>query len=161
VAGFLAFNLVDVITLGHRPALLLWLVLAGVAALVRLSDQPFHVPRPVVLAAPALLLLLALPFLSRNLANLRLDRYVLRGDGALPAVEAFTGDVRRQGLVAFYGSADGLALAYWQQDPQGAQFAQDRGFVAHRAGALEDAQRLYTLALALHGDNARTLYWRG
>ena len=173
LVGFLAYGLVDVVTLGHRTAVLVWLVLAGAAVIVR-ETRSLTRPGWALVLAPPLLLLLLLPFWPRNLAYIRLDRVQLAGSGHLPAAASLAGDSRRLGLRAFLEGDDAAALAAWQGDAaaradagdagdagDAAQFAQGRGFQAHRARDLATAERFYSLAVALGADNSQVYYWRG
>ncbi len=167
VTGYLLFNMVDVVTLGNRPGFLLWLVLAGAAAIVRLaqeeSAQPFPAPQRVLVWVPVGVFLLLAPFwLTSNLANIQLDRVLLNnGDVNKLVADQYAGDPRRSGWVAFLARDDESALQEWVKFPKSGPYLAGQGFAAHRDGQLDEAFRLYSLSLALAPDNAQVHYWRG
>jgi O-antigen ligase len=167
VTGYLLFNMVDVETLGNRPGFLLWLVLAGATALVRLAQQTskesFPSPQRVLVWIPIGVFLLLAPFwLTSNLANIQLDRVLLHnGQVSDLVVDQYAGDPRRSGWVAFLAGEDDSAMREWSQIPQSGSYLAGQGFAAHRDGRLDEALRLYSLSLALAPDNAQVHYWRG
>jgi O-antigen ligase len=183
LSGYLTFSLFDVLSFGQRPGFLIWLVLAGAVALGRPGPQaarsPGRVTRPAALgrAAPLLpLLLLAVlalsPAMQANLAHLRLDRSRLTGSP--PAAELdpseYTGDPRRQGLVAYHQGDSAAAVEYWRADPGAAEFLMGQGSYAASLGqagqtpapaASAEALEWYDLALSLRPGAARIHYYRG
>ncbi|MCI0396706.1 MAG: O-antigen ligase family protein, partial [Chloroflexi bacterium] len=170
LAGYLVFNCFDTITLGQKPGLLVWLVLAGGGALAGRLERGKAPVMPgrwtdLLVAAPLLLFLLLLPTpaLARNRANLALDRVRLAGV-APPAwltARQFAGDARRAGLITFVRGDTPAALATWRQDPQAVAFLHNQGTLAAYRRDPAAALGWYNLALALEPGAAEVYYWRG
>jgi tetratricopeptide (TPR) repeat protein len=168
VAGFLAFSLLDVISLAQRPGVLIWLVLGGIAVLLR-RQRPSWRPPPWLLALPLVLALLlsATPALSRNVARLRLDRAQLQTEVPSPALATgLAGDARRLALLATLQGDDQTALRYWRDDAGAIAYLRQRGFLAQREGDAAAAigwydMGWYDMALVLDPTLAQLIYWRG
>jgi tetratricopeptide (TPR) repeat protein len=163
LAGFLAFGLLDVISVAQRPGILIWIVLGGVAVLLR-QQQPSWRPPSWLLALPLLLLLLlsVTPALPRNVARLKLDRAQLQLEVPSPALAAGLGeDARRLALLAYLQGDDQTALRHWSDDADATPYLRQRGFLAQRNGDAAAAIGWYDMALALDPTLAQVIYWRG
>lgn len=176
LAGYLTLNLVDLLEMGQKPGILIWLLLAGCVALARWETEDerrkakdnfppssvFH-PSSILPLTPLLLLLLLTPALPRNLANLQLDRWRLAGRAADPGwlTGRLAGDARRLGLLAFVQGDTQAALTAWQTDPQAVSFLENQGRLAVTAGDLAAAFTWYDLGLTLEPTAATTYFWRG
>lgn len=161
LVGYLAFNSFDVIALGQRPGILMWMILAGAVVAggnVRASIAPWKQLAPLLLGIGLALT----PLLSRNVANWRLDQVRLAGKvGHNVSVDAYRSDPRRQGLVSWLQGDVDRALRHWRSDPRGAIFLQSQGLQRAAAGDYEAAMAWYDLALGVEDRRATLYYWRG
>lgn len=163
LTGYLAFNLIDVLSPGHRPGLLVWFVLAGGMAVIRFGPRPglawYWQVAPVGLLAALSLT----PLLPYNLATIQLDRVRL-GLGQIEpplTVENLRDDAARLGWLAYLAGQPETAAAYWQQDGQVPAFFQERGFQFHRQQDFEAALADYDFILQLDPTNGLVHYWHG
>jgi tetratricopeptide (TPR) repeat protein len=162
LVGYLAFNLFDALTLGQKPGVFIWLMLAGAAVLLRragISPSRYQ-------AAPALFLLGLLcltPALGRNLANRALDMLRLQGadEEAAHLYGRLQGDPRRLGVLAFHLRDEAAALAYWQADEEAIPFLGSQGRELVEKGQYAEAIAWCSAALALEPTAAWPAYWRG
>ncbi|MEW5988796.1 MAG: O-antigen ligase family protein, partial [Chloroflexota bacterium] len=182
LVGYLTLNLVDLLEMGQKPGVLIWLLLAGCVAIGwqaaggrwqgaskstskngHLLPATCYLPPATCHLLPVLLLLLLSPTLPRNLANLRLDRWRLAGRAADPfwLAARLEGDTRRLGLLAFQQGDREAALGYWSADPQATLFLENQGRLAVTAGDLTTAFAWYDLGLTLDPTAARLYFWRG
>lgn len=163
LTGYLVFNLTDVLSLGHRPGLLIWFVLAGAMAVLRWGGQTG--PRWYWQIAPLFLLtLLAFtPLLPYNLANLQLDRVRLGlGDIKAPLVaENLLGNPARLGWLAYLSGQPEIATYYWRQAPEAVNYFQERGFAAHQRRDFTAALQDYDFVLQIEPTNGLVHYWHG
>jgi tetratricopeptide (TPR) repeat protein len=174
MSAYLAFNLFDAVTLGQKPGVLVWLVLAGAVAVGRLAQVEMASraasgwrPRlarlwPLAAALPVLALSVT-PLAARNLAYLRLDYAVLEG-GAGPQVPDdrwLARDARRLGLASLARRDTAKAMAHWAADPQAADYL--TGFGAWLREERGAADALPWLDLAVRADPAASAgyYYRG
>jgi hypothetical protein len=181
IAGYLFFNLVDTITFGQKPGLIIWVILAGGMGLSRLVGEQtavnqtavyqaastpvyYRAAKTLVAFGPLLAfgILLFSPALPSNLVNLQLDRAYLdsSSDPELVAVD-FAHDGRRAGLVHYLAGDIDQALGVWRMDPHGAAYLEGQGTIALMAGRPALAISWYNLALELAPDSAETYLWRG
>jgi O-antigen ligase len=168
LTGYLAFNLFDTISLGQKPGVLVWLVLAGSVALFRgqaqsvpSAFQPWRAHLGPLLPLLLFVGLALSPLLARNRANLALDRVRFGpGDAAGLQVEQFAGDPRRQGLLEFLSGRPAEALAYWRDDPQAAVFLGNQGLTAAEDDRLGESLVWYELALAFDAESSLVHYWQ-
>ncbi|MEI2608257.1 MAG: O-antigen ligase family protein [Candidatus Promineifilaceae bacterium] len=182
-AGYLWFNLFDMLALEQRQGIVIWALLA---VATRLSHAPelVSIPSPpvkddkmvsdpspwpfslaglrTIQVAPVLLLgLLCLtPALGRNWYFLQLDEahFTARPLAELPVPVAE--DKRRCGLFYFLRGNHGEALEYWQESPEAVLYLQGLGMQAFYADEVKQAIVWYDLALNLDVTNGFTYFWR-
>jgi hypothetical protein len=167
ITAYLTFNMVDGLTLGQKPGVLVWLLLAGVAALGA-SGETWSRPATswgrLAPVAPLLLLAgLALsPALPANLANRALDRWRLSGASAAPdALERrLAGDERRLAMLALLEGDEARALDLFGQDAEAVAFLHSQGRLASLSDPIE-ALTWFDLGLRLEPGNALLLNGRG
>jgi putative inorganic carbon (HCO3(-)) transporter len=176
IVGYLFFNLFDTITFGQKPGIFVWLILAGAIGLSQLAGEETAAarlfpgkwnhfrPARLYFFGPLLLLvlLLLLPALPKNLANLKLDKARFQSGSQITLSAAdFAGDGRRAGLFYHLGGRDEQAMAEWRYDPKGGAFLESQGTIAFMSGELVEAISWYNLALELAPDSAEIYLWRG
>ncbi|MCA9937375.1 MAG: O-antigen ligase family protein [Anaerolineales bacterium] len=164
IVGYLAFNCFDLVGLEQKPGIFVWLAMAGGAALLPPLTAATH-PRRTALWRwmPVVTTLLLLPLLPRNLANNTLDQVRLADMPLSPALTAasFTGDARRQGLLAYLRRDLQTAQQFWRLDPQAPLFLQNQGQQAAYAGDYKAAVNWYDMALGVDPTAALSYLWRG
>lgn len=170
LVGYLTFNTFDLLALEQRAGLLVWLLLALIAAFVHAyTPVPAGSLWRCLPLAPLALLLCLLPWLPRNLAHLQMDRVRLAdGPYSLPAATALARaalareDYRRLGLLHALQGQEEAALEVWQQDPQAVLFLEGQGLRAFfQQQDAEEALVWYARALALDPSAATVVYWQG
>lgn len=162
LVAYLSFNLFDLLDLGQKPGLLVWLIMA--AAVVTLTNEPMPPkPRFALSLLPLFTFALLLPTLPINLANLQLDRWRVLHRPPLPTLTAtaFEGDARRMGLMAYLQGDEQAAQRSWQNDPQAGLFLRSQGLIALNAGMLSDSLNWYNNAILLDPDKPLAYFWRG
>lgn len=161
--GYAVFNLFDVVSPAQRPGVLVWLLLAGASVLVtRWRPLPRWATALAAVPLVALLVLSVSPAGVRNRTNLWWDDQFLRGTLA----EATWNDIegvssRRKGVAAYLWGDWETAVAFFQEDREGAKFLQGQGRRADHAGRYAEAMDWYNMALELAPTQATTYFWRG
>jgi Flp pilus assembly protein TadD len=163
LAAYLLFNLFDVLSLGQKPGIFTWFILAGCAAIGRLRQVKLSLVRPLLVVPLLAFCLFSLtPALPRNLATLQLDQVRWRGDKAdASLVDRLANDARRRGLASYLVGNTTAALAYWRDDPEALSFLQLQGRLVVITKNPREAIPWYNLALALDESAASTYFWRG
>jgi len=164
LSGYLTFNSFDVYALEQVSGMLIWLLLALIAAFVRLyTPVPARKWELHLQVAPLLLLIGLLPWLPRNVGHLQLDRARLAGAGQIPPAAALAADdYRRLGLIYALQGQEEAALAAWRQDPEAVLFLQGQGLRAFiQEQETWEALEWYERSLALEPEAATVWYWQG
>lgn len=161
IAGYLAFGIFDVISLGQRPAVLLWLVLGGGSALLIQREVRMNTPVWWRLAPLLVVVVLLLtPLLPQNLDSWREDQIEIAGrvDPALE-LSLLYGDEQGSGLVEEVQGETGQALRQ--------SLAKLRADVRRQARTVESAVTRVAEALPLEelnrpleGDWTTFEFWR-
>jgi len=161
LVGFAVFNFMDVLSFWQRPGIFIWLIFAGSAVLVADARILTRWTHGLIFAPLVLLIVLVFsPAMSRNLANLRLDRARLLNDSY--SIEwADQLDERRQGVAAFISGDKLAALEHFRNDPEAVHYLKNQGQLADYTRKHQAALKWYELALAIDSQEPEIYYWRG
>jgi O-antigen ligase len=161
-SAYLLFSLFDVVSLGQKPGLLLWLLVALMAVLI---GPPASVRQPFRWLAwsPLWALLVLTPLLAGNLANVALDRAVLGGASAPAGLTQarFAGDPWRQGLLAYLEGEEDAARTAWSRDPDASAVLIMQGRMAAAASDPTAAVGWYEAAIQVDAAAVMAYFWRG
>lgn len=163
--GYLWFNLFDVFSLEQRPGMLIWLLLALSAVILRDAPAPrpaLHAIPPAVLALFAVLCLT--PALPRNWAYGQLDRVRFAVAPPETAAAARPYLSRRRLAVYLYLQGEGeshFATPWWQSDPDAVLFLRTQAIQAFINNRFEEASDWFAAVLALNPQDGATYFWRG
>ena len=157
--AYLCFSAFDILAWEQRSGIIIWLLLAAAMTAVPVKKP---LPKALPFAPIALwLLLLFTPLLSRNVANIQLDKARL-ADGASPVnINALAHDDRRTGIGYWLMGEQGQALAAWQADNDASQFLLGQGQQAYVDGDWQTAVSWHTAALIIDPMDGFAYYERG
>jgi len=157
--AYLCFSTFDILALEQKPGIVIWLLLAAAMTVVPIKRQ---LPKALPFI-PILLwfILLFTPLLSRNIANLQLDKARLAGGALQVDVNALTSDNRRMGIAYWLMGEQDKALTKWQADDDAGQFLIGQGQQALVNGAWQTAVDWHTAAITLNPMDGLAYYERG
>ncbi|HSH01622.1 MAG TPA: O-antigen ligase family protein [Anaerolineae bacterium] len=165
VIGYLSFNWLDMLSLGQKPAILIWLILAGLVSGEDGDGEKTWANRQIFIGVMVVLLWVGLgvsQWGERNWRQHLLDQWLWAG-GEIPGwvVAGEELEPRYQGWVGYGLDDEEMMVTVWARDDEGGWLVQNQGQMAERVDGLAAGIVWYSRGIEVEPTLASLYFWRG